>query len=228
VPRSKRGQSPSPGPDAAFRAFSDAVDHMRDGEQVVALIDPDAGSGNPLGSSVWLSSHLTIAELPRVMLPACDARCAGVTYDLNAFVVLADVALDPAEPRPVGWWEGWNQSLEQEYAAVALWYAGAPALAATAADRRMRAGTLLQRVTVTDPRLVHHDILGQETLFRIGSGPRAGDALVAATFGVSPLLPGLAGVLIAPDHPPVRDPAVAVRLLVAGWAAVERGLPYEK
>lgn len=29
-------------------------------------------------------------------------------------------------------------------------------------------------------------------------------------------------------HPPVRDAVVAARLLAAGWAAVERGLPYEE
>lgn len=200
---------------------------MRHGEQVVALIDPDAQSPIPLGSSVWLSARLTIAELPRIMLPPCDARCAAHRHDPNDCVTLADLALDPAEARPAGWWEGWNGTLEQEYAALPAWYAGAPAMVGTGEDRRLRAGTRLRRVTVTDPHLVHHDILGQETLFRVADGPRAGEALIAATFGVSQLLPGLAGVLIAPDHPPVRDPAVAVRLLVAGWAAVERGLPYE-
>jgi hypothetical protein len=227
VPRSKRGKSPSPGPDAAFRAFSIAVDHMRHGEQVVALIDPQAGSTHPLGSRVWLSSALTIAELPRLMLPGCDQRCPGHSHDPSQFVVLADLALDPAEARPAGWWEGWNESLDQEYAAVPTWYAGAPALVGTSVDRRLRAGTGLRRVTVTDPHLVHHDVVAQETLFRIAGGPRAGEALIAATFGVTPLLPGLAGILLVPDHPPVRDPAIAVRLLVAGWAAVERGLPYE-
>jgi hypothetical protein len=201
---------------------------MRHGEQVVALIDPDAGSANPLGSSVWLSARLTIAELPRIMLPPCDARCAGEAHDPNEFIALADLALDAAETRQAAWWEGWNRSLEQEYATVTTWYAGAPALIGTPDELRLRAGTRLDRVTVTDPRLVHHDILGQETLFRIGSGPRAGEALIAATFGLSPLMPGLAGALIAPDHPPVRDPAVAVRMLVAGWASVERGLPYEE
>jgi hypothetical protein len=227
MPRSKRGKSPSPGPDAAFRAFSIAVDHMRHGEQVVALIDPEAGSANPLGSSVWLSSRLAIGELQRSMLPGCDQRCSGRAHDPSQFVALADLALDTADARPTGWWEGWNETLEQEYAALATWYAGAPALPGTSADRRLRAGTTLRRVTATDPHLVHHDILGRETLFRITGGPRAGETLIAATFGVSPLLPGLAGATLAADHPPVRDPAVAVRLLVAGWAAVERGLPYE-
>jgi hypothetical protein len=200
---------------------------MRHGEQVVALIDPEAGSANSLGSSVWLSSRLTIAELQRVMLPSCDERCTNHVHDPHEFVVLADLALDTAEARPAGWWEGWNESLEQEYATVPTWYAGAPAMVGTYATLRLRAGTTLRRVTVTQPHLVHHDVLGQESLFRITGGPRAGEAVVAATFGVSPLLPGLAGTLLAPDHPPVRDPAVAVRLLVAGWAAVERGLPYE-
>jgi hypothetical protein len=215
-------------PDAYFRAFSNAVDLMRRGERVVALIDPEASSDTSLGSSVWLSARLSIAELPRTMLPPCDARCAGKAHDPNAFVALADLALDVAEIRFTGWWEGWNESLGQEYATVATSYAGAPALIGTTQDLRLRAGTRLERVTVTDPELVHHDIYSQETLFRVLSGPRAGEALIAATFGLSPLLPGLAGSLIAPDHPPVRDPAVAVRMLVAGWAAVERGLPYEE
>ena len=201
---------------------------MRQGEQVVALVDTAAGSANPLGSSVWLSSRLSIAELPRTMLPPCDARCAGRAHDPNEFVALADLALDAAEPRQAGWWDGWNRSLEQQYAAIPTWYAGAPALIGTPDELRLRAGTRLERVTVTEPRLVHHDVHGQETLFRIGSGPRAGEALIAVTFGLSALMPGLAGTLIAADHPPVRDPAVAVRMLVAGWVAVERGLPYEK
>jgi len=47
------------------------------------------------------------------------------------------------------------------------------------------------------------------------------------TFGHSALLPGFAGELIVPDHPPARDPAVADQLLAAGWAAVRRGLPCE-
>jgi hypothetical protein len=226
VPRSKWGQSPSPGPDAAFRAFSIAVDHMRHGEQIVALIDPEAGSADPAGASVWLSSRLAIGELRRSMLPSCDERCTGLSHDPNEFVVLSDLALDTAEARRTDWWEGWNKSLEAEYSAVPTWYAGAPAMPGTGASLRLAAGTALRRVTATDPQLVHHDILGQETLFRVTGGPRAGEAVIAATFGVSPLLPGLAGALLAPDHPPVRDPSVAVRLLVAGWAAVERGLPY--
>lgn len=225
--RIKRGMAGSRIPDAAFRAFSNAVELMRQGEQVVALIDSEAGSADPPGSKVWLSARLTIAELPGTMLPPCDARCTRRSHDPNEFVALADLALDAAESRSAGWWDGWTVSLQQEHAAVSTWYAGAPALMGTAEELRLRAGTRLERLTVTDPRLVFHDTLGQETLFRIGSGPRAGEALIAATFGLSPLLPGLAGALIAPDHPPMPDPAVAVRLLVAGWSAVERGLPYE-
>jgi hypothetical protein len=33
--------------------------------------------------------------------------------------------------------------------------------------------------------------------------------------------------LIAPDHPPTRDTQVATRMLTAGWAAIERGHPFE-
>ena len=55
-----------------------------------------------------------------------------------------------------------------------------------------------------------------------------GRSLTAVTFGPAPLLPALAGVLIATDHPPARDANVVVRMLAAGWAAVERGLPFEE
>jgi hypothetical protein len=35
-------------------------------------------------------------------------------------------------------------------------------------------------------------------------------------------------VLVVPDHPPSRDPQVVIRLLAAGWAALERSLPFEE
>lgn len=91
----------------------------------------------------------------------------------------------------------------------------------------MDAGTRLTRMTATDPYWVHYDTMDQEVLYRVESGPYQGDVLIAVSFGLSPLLPGLAGALIAPDHPPVRDPDVAKRLLAVGWATVERGLPFE-
>jgi hypothetical protein len=97
----------------------------------------------------------------------------------------------------------------------------------TPPGRRLLAGTELRRIATTDPYWVTYDGAPQETLFRIEDGTLAGDSLVTVSFGHAPLLPALAGTLVAPDHPPTRDPAVAVRLLAAGWAAVERGLPYE-
>jgi hypothetical protein len=98
----------------------------------------------------------------------------------------------------------------------------------TPAARRLGAGTAVRRLTSSDPHAVVYDGAPQETLFRIEDGPLAGDALVAVTFGPSPLLPAFSGVLIAPDHPPARDRRVVVQLLAAGWAAVERGLPFEE
>jgi hypothetical protein len=95
-------------------------------------------------------------------------------------------------------------------------------------ERRLRAGTPLRRVVSTDPYWVAYDGAPLETLYRIGDGPLSGGFLIAVSFGHAPLLPALAGALLAPDHPPARDPAVAVRMLAAGWAAVERGLPYEE
>jgi len=219
-----------PKPDAqdTYRAFSVAVERMRQGEQVVALIDPSALRLPASTSSVWLSSRLTVSELPRLLLPRCDERCLEVEHDPHAFVLLADLAVDVTEPRRLSWWENWNDSLQREHRSLNTWYAGSPLLPDTPETRRLRAGTELQRLTSTDPYWVHYDTVDQETLFRITNGPYAGDDLIAASFGLSPLLPGMAGALIAPDHPPTRDPAVAMRLLTAGWAAVERGLPFER
>lgn len=94
--------------------------------------------------------------------------------------------------------------------------------------RRLPAGTRLRRLATTDPAWVTYDGRAQETLYSIIGGAMAGQSLIAVTFGPAPLLPALAGVLIAPDHPPAHDANVVVRMLAAGWAAVERGLPYEE
>ncbi len=222
------GARPTGDPEDTYRAFSVAVERMREGEQVVALIDPEILRPAAATSSVWLSSRLTISQLPRLMLPRCDERCLETEHDPHAFVLLADIALDVTEPRRMSWWESWNESLQREHRAQNVWYAGSPLLPDTPETRRLRGGTELQRITSTDPYWVHYDTVDQETLYRITSGPYAGDDLIAASFGLSPLLPGMAGSLIAPDHPPAREPAVAMRLLTAGWAAVERGLPYER
>lgn len=210
-----------------YRAFSVAVDRMRDGEQVVALINPDALGLDPAASSVWLSARLTIGELQRRFLPRCDERCQDVTHDPHAFVVVADLVLDPTEPRRLSWWEAWTDSLQRAQRLQDIWYAGAPVLPDSPDALRLSAGTRLTRLTATHPYWVHYDSVDQEVLYRIDDGPHAGDALIAASFGMSPLLPGLAGALIAPDHPPARDPDTAARMLAAGWAAVERGLPFE-
>lgn len=212
----------------AYRAFAVAVDRMRDGEQVVALINPEALRTHPAASSIWLGARLTIGELARGFLPRCDDRCEGVAHDPHAFVALASLVLDPVEPRRGTWWESWTDSLQRDQAGRHVWYAGAPELPASPESRLLAAGTRLTRMTVTDPYWVHYDSLEQETLYLVEDGPHAGDALVAATFGLSPLLPALAGALIAPDHPPVRDPATVRRMLAAGWDAVERGLPFEE
>jgi hypothetical protein len=226
---SRRGPELHPADDAqeAYRAFSIAVDRMRQGEQVVALIDPEALRPDPASSSVWLSARLSISELPRLLLPRCDQRCRDVAHDAHAFVVLADIALDVTEPRRPSWWESWNESLQRAHRAHHVWYAGAPILPDTPPWRRLRAGTRLTRLTSTDPYWVHYDTVDQESLYRIESGPYEGEGLIAASFGLSPLLPGLAGALIAPDHPPAHDTELATRMLTAGWAAVERGLPFE-
>ena len=205
-----------------------AVDLIRSGETVLALIDPAGRGRDPDAFSRWLSARLAIGELPRLMLPACDARCDDVEHHPAAAVVLADLALDAIEPRDIGAWSGWNASLDQRFQGGRVWFAGAPAMPMTPAGRRLRAGTAVRRITASDPHAVVYDATPQETLYRIEEGPLEGDALVAVTFGHSPLLPAFSGVLIAPDHPPARDRRVAVRLLAAGWAAVERGLPFEE
>jgi hypothetical protein len=143
-------------------------------------------------------------------------------------VVLSDIALDSASARSATWWAGWNATLERSHQAGAIWFAGAPAMPLTPPARRLPAGTRLERIAITDPHWVTYDGAAQETLFRIVDGDLAGDSLVVVTFGHAPLMPALAGTLVAPDHPPARDPQIAVRLLAAGWAAVERGLPFEE
>jgi hypothetical protein len=213
--------------DDAYRAFSIAIDQMRHREQAAAVLNPETKRPPAAASTDWLSARLSIGALPGVLLPHCDDRCADVVHDAHSFVVLGDLALDATQPRRANWWESWNETLQHDLRGVHVWYAGSPLLPDTPAGRQLRAGTRLTRVTATDPYWVHYDTMYQETLFRVESGRYEGDALIAATFGLSPLLPGLAGALIAPDHPPVRDPEVGVRLLAAGWAAVERGLPFE-
>ena len=209
-------------------AFSVAVHRVRQGEDVLTLIDPAAVQRDPERFSAWLSARLSVGELQRLMLPPCDERCRPVPHRADAYVVLADLALDPTQPRSAPRWEGWNATLERQHQSGRLLFAGTPANAATRPDRRLKRGTLLTRITSTDPFWVHYDAVPRETLFRIASGRHEGDTLIAVTFGSSPLLPGLAGALIVPDHPPVHDAMVATRFLAAGWAAVERGLPHEE
>jgi hypothetical protein len=208
--------------------LSRAVDLIRDGETVLALIDPAARGRDPASFNAWLQARLTIAELPRVILPGCDERCDTLEHRPDRMVVLSDVALDSTSARSATWWAGWNATLERSHQAGAIWFAGAPAMPLTPPARRLAAGTRLERIAITDPHWVTYDGAAQETLFRIVDGDLAGDSLVVVTFGHAPLLPALAGTLVAPDHPPARDPQIAVRLLAAGWAAVERGLPFEE
>jgi hypothetical protein len=208
-------------------SVSAVIQRVLQGEEVLAVIDPSASCRDVATYSVWLSARLTVGELQRLLLPGCDQRCLALIHDPDAFVALADLALDPAPARPYPWWEDWNAAMERQHQTKPIWFAGAPALEATPDDQRLPAGTELLRVASTDPYWVHYDHVSRETLFRIMNGPLQGGSLIAVTFGHSALLPGLAGALIAPDHPPAGDPAVAVRLLAAGWAAVRRGLPYE-
>jgi hypothetical protein len=205
-----------------------AVHRVRQGEDVLTLIDPAGATRDPQRFSAWLSARLSVGELQRLMLPPCDERCRSKPHLPDAYVALADLALDPTQPRSASRWEGWNATLERQHQSGRLLFAGTPANGATRPDRRLKAGTRLTRIAATDPFWVHYDAVARETLFRIASGRHEGDTLIAVTFGPSPLLPGLAGALIVPDHPPVRDAVVAARLLAAGWAAVERGLPYEE
>lgn len=208
--------------------FSAAIDLLRRGETVLTLIDPAARSRDPEAFSQWLRARLMIDELPRLLQRPCDERCKDLEHRSDAFFVLSDLALDPTEARAASRWSGWNESLDHEYQAGTLWLAGAPRLPLTPRTRRLTTGTRLRRVAITDPYWVEYDGDPQETLFHIEDGPHAGEALIAVTFGHAPLLPALAGVLIAPDHPPNRDPPVAIRTLAAGWAAVQRGLPFEE
>lgn len=215
-------------PATRYGRFSAAVDLLRRGETVLTLIDPASRTRDPEAYAQWLRARLTIGELPRLIQRPCDERCAGVEHRPDAFFVLSDLALDPTEPRRQSWWGGWNATLEHVHQAGPMWFAGSPTLPLTPRTLRVTTGTRLLRVAATDPYWMAYDGAPQETLFRIEEGPHAGASLVAVTFGHTALLPALAGSLIAPDHAPNRDPAVAIRTLAAGWAAVERGLPYEE
>jgi len=208
-------------------ALSDVVERLRQGEEVLAVLDADASHRPAAAYAEWLSARLTVGELQRLLLPGCDDRCQSRFHEPDAFVALADLALDPAPARPASWWEDWNAAMERRHQTKPIWFAGAPALPATPDDQRLPAGSELLRIASTDPYWVHYDHVNRETLFQVASGPLEGERLVAVTFGHSALLPGLAGALIVPDHPPARDPAIADRLLAAGWAAVRRGLPHE-
>ena len=208
-------------------ALSGVVERLRQGEEVLAVFDTAALRRNATDYATWLSARLAIGELQRLLLPGCDERCQSRFHEPDAFVVLADLALDPAPARPASWWEDWNAAMERRHQAKPIWFAGAPAMGDTPEDQRLPAGSELLRVTSTDPYWVHYDHVSRETLFQVASGPLEGERLIAVTFGHSALLPGFAGELIVPDHPPARDPAVADQLLAAGWAAVRRGLPCE-
>lgn len=210
-----------------FRTFSATVDLIRRGETVLTLIDPRARDRNADSFERWLQARLSIAALPRLFLPPCDARCHQLNHDPDDHVVLTDLAVDPTTPRPAAWWAGWNETLQELHQSGPVLYAGSPSLPLTPADRRMPAGTRLRRLATTDATWVTYDGSVQESLYHVITGPMSGSALIAVTFGPAPLLPSLAGALIAPDHPPARDANVVVRMLAAGWAAVERGLPYE-
>ena len=173
--------------------LSRAVDLIRDGETVLALIDPAARGRDPASFNAWLQARLTIAELPRVILPGCDERCDTLEHRPDRMVVLSDVALDSTSARSATWWAGWNATLERSHQAGAIWFAGAPAMPLTPPARRLAAGTRLERIAITDPHWVTYDGAAQETLFRIVDGDLAGDSLVVVTFGHAPLLPALAG-----------------------------------
>lgn len=214
--------------DGDHRAYlSQAVELIHRGETVLTLLDPFTLESERDDEGEWLGARLAIGELSRRMLPDCDLRCSGVRHDADHFVALTDLALDPASRRLASWWSGWNETLEAMHQSGRVWFAGAPAMPMTPRPRRLASGTRLLRIAVTDPRWVTYHDAPQETLYRIMNGRHRGDSLVAITFGPSALLPSLAGALIAPDHPPVLDPQVAIGMLAAGWAAVERGLPHE-
>jgi len=133
---------PSSAADArdTYRAFSAAIDRMRDGEQLVALINPEALPLDPSASSIWVSARLTIGELQRRYLPRCDERCRHAPHDAHAFVVMADLVLDPTEPRRLSWWEAWTDSLQRSQRLQEIWYAGAPVLADSPDALRLPAG----------------------------------------------------------------------------------------
>ena len=117
-------------------ALSDVVQRLRQGEEVLGVLDADPGSRPAAGQVEWLSARLTIGELQRLLLPGCDDRCQSRFHEPDAFVAIADLALDSAPTRPASWWEDWNAAMERRHQARPIWFAGAPALQATPDDQR--------------------------------------------------------------------------------------------
>ena len=77
-------------------ALSGVVERLRQGEEVLAFFEAAVTDRNAAAYAEWLSARLTIGELQRLLLPGCDERCQERFHEPDAFVVLADLALDPA------------------------------------------------------------------------------------------------------------------------------------
>jgi hypothetical protein len=140
VPRKLPTTRPPYVPEDEAVTASSVVELVRQGEEVLALIDPTARGRDLIEFHAWLSARLTIGELQRLLLPRCDDRCATLEHHPDEFVVLADISVDEAPARPQSWWESWNDALEHEHQAKQMWFAGSPALLATDPTRRLVAG----------------------------------------------------------------------------------------
>src|SRR2546429_5866393 len=119
------------------------------GEECLPFGEAAVTARNAAAYAEWLSARLTIGELQRLLLPGCDERCQERFHEPDAFVALADLALDPAPPRPASWWEDWNATMERRHQAKPISFAGAPAMGATRDDQRLPSGSELVRIPST-------------------------------------------------------------------------------
>jgi hypothetical protein len=178
--------------------------------------------------NAWVAERLVIESLPDAW-PTCDRRCE-LHHDPAAFVALVDLEVAPARPSRDGgiWW--WDQPRGTTIEREPLWKATRPATEHTPTQARLLRITRLRPIARTDetwdivaaPAWLEHEVL-----YEILDGPLAGGQLIAVGSGPSDLLAGLAGKMIAPDHPPARDASAAEERLAAVAGALRRGLPLE-
>lgn len=159
-----------------------------------------SAAGEIDGASAALIARTSLDHLVAGLLPACDDRCLG-RHDPDAYVTLADIALEPTAwpPDPNVYWES-AASIPAKPTGLRL---------ATDIGGALPKYTALGRVTVTSSVVTRHDTVPELTLFEIVEGNRRGQLFAAVTYGPSSFAAAVAGCAIVPDHPPTRDESFA-------------------